>query len=355
MARESSHQMAANSRPVNRLKVPVLAGFICSFAWLQPVWSQDAHTAKLIEGAKKEAKFVWYTAMSTSDSRPLVDAFEKQYPFIKVDLVRAGGQQIMNRAANETKAGKWLFDAVTASGVNLLIQYKIIAPYVSPESVAYPEQFKEPAGHWTAIYTSYLVVGYNTRMVPEAEAPRDWGNLLDPKWKGKITIDQEEYPWFAALQSAWGKEKTHGYMTALAKQDISWRTGHNLILQLVLAGEAPLAIVYAHGVESEKKKGAPIEWVTTLDPIPVVPITIGLSAKPKNPNTARLFIDFILSKRGQGMMRSFNRISARSDIEPLSPRMAQSKLKLRVVPEDLETRFNDYLSDFKRIFGSQGK
>lgn len=332
-----------------------IVGLLFFFSIPNVTWSQQGHTAKLLEGAKKEGRVVWYTAMSTSDSKPLTDEFQKLYPFIKVDLVRAGGQQIMNRALNETKAGKWSFDAVTASGVNLLIRHKIIGPYLSPEAKAYDDQFKDPAGHWTAIYASYLVIGYNTSLVSKSDAPKDWADLLNPKWKGKITIDQEEYPWFATLQTAWGKEKTNKYMENLAQQDIQWRTGHNLLAQLILAGESPLAIVYAHSIESLKKQGAPVEWVKTLNPIPVLPITIGLSAKPPHPNASRLFIDFILSKKGQDMMRSFNRISARSDVEPLSPEMAQAKLKLKVVPDDFETRFNDYVTDFRRILAVTGK
>jgi len=291
--------------------------------------------------------------MNVSDSKRLLDAFKKKYPFVKTELFRASGENILNRILTETRAGRWQFDVVSGSGIriNILVQHKLVSPYVSPEAKAYNREFKDPEGHWTGIYTVYYVVGYNTNLVPEAEAPRKWEDLLDPKWKGKISIDREEYEWYGTLLAAWGREKGLTYMSALAKQDIQWRKGHTLIAQLMAAGEFPLAIVYAHRVEAMKKSGAPIEWANTLDPIVANVVGIGLSAKPKDPNTAKLFVNFTLSKEIQEMIRSFNRIPPRSDVEPLSPKMNLAKLKIKVVPHDMGMRYTEYVEQFRRIFG----
>ena len=320
---------------------------------ISPAWGQSDHTGKLIEGAKKEGKLVWYTGMNISDSKRLLDAFEKKYPFVKTKLFRSVRERILNRIITETRAGRWEFDVVSVGVaiINVLVQKKLISPYSSQEAKAYAQAFKDPGGHWTGIYNNYRVIGYNTELLPEAEAPRKWEDLLDPKWKGKIMIDQRESPWYATLVTVWGKEKTLKYMNALAKQDIQWRRGHTLIAQLMAAGETPLAIVYAHRVEDMKKNGAPIEWVSTLDPISVSVIGIGLSAKPNNQNTAKLFIDFVLSKEGQETIRSSNRIPARSDMEPLSPKLDRTKLKLKVVPADMGMRYKEYVQEFRRIFG----
>ena len=326
--------------------VPWLIGAPCA-------WGQPGHTAKLIEGAKKEGKLVWYTTMGVSDSKPMLDAFKKKYPFVKTELFRAGGDRTTNRILTETRAGRWQFDVVSNGGIriNVLVQHGRISPYVSPEAKAYTQEFKDPAGHWTGIYNNYYVIGYNTEQVSKAEAPKLWEDLLDPRWRGKISIDQHEFPWYATLLAAWGKEKTQRYMRGLAKQQIHWRRGHTLIAQLMAAGEFSVAIVYAHRIEDMKKKGAPVEWINTLDPIVVSVLGIGLSARPKNPNTAKLFIDFVLSKEGQEIIRSFNRIPARADVEPPSPKMDQAMLKLRTIPNDVGTRYNEYSREFRRTFG----
>src|ERR1051325_10951880 len=64
---------------------------------------------------------------------------------------------------------------------------------------------------------------------------------------------------------------------ALAKQDIQWRKGHTLIAQLMTAGEFPLGVIYAHRVEELKQRGAPVEWVNTVNPIVVTVNAGGLS------------------------------------------------------------------------------
>jgi iron(III) transport system substrate-binding protein len=316
-----------------------------------PAWAQSDHTAKLAEGAKKEGNLVWYTSMNVTESKPLVDDFEKQYPFIKTELFRASGEKIQNRVTTEVRAGKWEFDLVSISEIGTLLEAKALSPYVSPESKSFIKEFKHPEGYWTAVYSNYYVPGYNTRQVSEKDAPKRWEDFLDPKWKGKISMDQEDYPWYVTLLAAWGKERTQKFMTALAKQDIQWRKGHTLIAQLMSAGEFPVAIVYAHRAESDKKKGAPVEWVHTVDPIVAAVNSVGLGAKPKNPNSARLLIDFILSKKAQEKIRTFNRVPARADVEPPSPKMDQSKLKLRVVPHDTATRYNEYVKEFRGTFG----
>lgn len=153
-------------------------------------------------------------------------------------------------------------DLATLSEVDALMENKLLGTYVSPEAKNFHPEFRDPQGYWTGIYANYYVLGYNTKLVSQKDAPKSWEDLLNPKWKGKISIDQEEYPWYATLIKVWGKEKTQKYMKALAKQDIQWRKGHTLIAQLMSAGEFPVAIVYAHRIESMKKRGAPVEWST---------------------------------------------------------------------------------------------
>ena len=65
----------------------------------------------MIEGAKKEGKLVWYTSMAIDTSKPLLDAFQKEYPFIKSELVRAGEEQLMTRVLGEIRAGRWAVDS----------------------------------------------------------------------------------------------------------------------------------------------------------------------------------------------------------------------------------------------------
>src|ERR1043166_6438339 len=314
--------------------------------------AQSNQQTALIEGAKKEGKLVWYTSMAIDLSKPLLDAFTKEHPFIKGDLVRAGNEQLTNRIFNETRAGKWGFDLISLSSADLFVERGMFAPYSSPEREAFIAEFKEPRGYWTSVYNSNLVLMYNTHMVRDKEAPRDYADLLDPKWKGKILMDSTDYEWFGTLAVAWGKEKAVTYMKQLSRQNPTWRRGHGLVAQLIGAGELPLGWAYTFRVERMKKDGAPVDWVDTFGPIMSTIHGIGLSSKAANPNSAKLFIDFVLSKRSQQMIRDLRLVPSRRDIEPLVPKMDQSRLKIRRIPKEVALNVEHYAKEFREIFGN---
>jgi iron(III) transport system substrate-binding protein len=318
---------------------------------VQLAWAQSDERARMVEAAKKEGKLVWYTSTNVTESKPLLDDFEKQYPFIRGEIFRASGEKTLNRIVTEARAGRSDFDIVTISEVDALVEVKLLAPYRSPEAAGYIPELKDPNGYWTAVYINYTTIGYNPKLVSEKEAPKQWEDLLDPKWRGKVSIDQEQYPWFGTLHKAWGRERAQKYLRAIAKQNIQWRKGHTLIAQLMAAGEFPLGVVYAHRVEEMKQRGAPIEWVSSVNPVVVTVNAAGVSTKAPHPNTARLFYDFLMSRPAQQRLRALRRVPARPDIEPFSPRMDQSKLKLVVEPSQSGPQFNQTIKEFREIFG----
>jgi iron(III) transport system substrate-binding protein len=311
--------------------------------------AQDNHTAKLIEGAKKEGSLIWYTSTSIEDIKRLFDAFTKKYPFIKTEFFNAGSARVFNRILNEARAGKVFFDLVAVRGVEThqLVKGGFLQPYLSPEASSYPQGFKDTKGYWVDYFDAYNVIGYNTKLVPKERAPKSWDDLLDPSWKGKIAMDEEMYSWYAAMAVAWGKERAQRFMKALAKQDIQLRTGQSLIAQLMAAGEFPMAMVLAHRIEKMKEQGAPVEWVTTLDPVTVSLHPIAVAAKAPHSNAAKLFIDFVLSKEGQQVVLAIGRTPSRPGIDT---KMQAKNLKLFPIPPELGENYNQYQKEFRELF-----
>src|SRR2546430_7151842 len=86
-------------------------------------------------------------------------------------------------------------------------------------------------------------------------------------------------------------------MKALAKQDIQLRNGHTLIAQLMVAGEFSMGMVLAHRIEKMKEQGAPVEWITSLDPVTVSLHPIGIAAKARHPNAASCLSTFCSQKK----------------------------------------------------------
>jgi len=312
--------------------------------------AEDSRVPKLVEEAKKEGSLVWYLSASIEDARAVFLAFNKKYPFIKTEFFRAGSARLFNRIVNEARAGKVLFDVVAVRGLEThqLLKAGLLQPYVSPESAAYPAGFKEPKGYWVDYFDAYNVIGYNTQLVARDQAPRSWEDLLDPRWKNQIALDEENYSWYGALSVKWGKEKTQRYMRALARQNVQLRSGQTLIAQLMAAGEFPVAMVLAHRIEKMKEQGAPVEWVTTLDPVTASLHPIGIAAKAPHPNAAKLFIDFILSVEGQRLLLSIDRTPARPGIDT---KMEAKKLKLFPIAPELGERYAEFQKEFRQIFG----
>lgn len=308
---------------------------------------------EVLEAAKREGKVVVYTSLNERELSLVTQGLEKRYPFLKgVETYLGSGERVLNRALMEGRAGQILFDIFfnTAFPVHLAQKANLLSPYQSPEARGYPEAFRHPQGYWTGVYNNYYVIAYNTKLVSPGDAPRRWEDLLHSRWKKQFALDEEEFEWYGAMLSAWGEERGKKLMKALAAQEPLMRKGHTLIAQLLTAGEFPLALVYAHRIEELKKKGAPVEWVTTTDPIIVGMRTIALSARPRSPNAAKLFIDFALSAEAQTMFRDFSRIPARPEIGFINPAIDKSKLKLFPASPTLADRADALSAEFRRLF-----
>ena len=102
------------------LRQCVLLVFMIQLVPWREAFPQSTGQANLIEGAKKEGKVVWYAAMNINDSNALLSRFEKKYPFIKTELLRAGAEQLLNRILTEDSAGRSALDLVNLTTINAL-------------------------------------------------------------------------------------------------------------------------------------------------------------------------------------------------------------------------------------------
>jgi len=140
-------------------------------------------------------------------------------------------------------------------------------------------------------------------------------------------------------------------MRELAKQT-ELRTGRNLLAQLVAAGEFKGALSgYSQTFEAMKPAGAPVDWVY-LNPVFANIHPTGIAAKAPHPNAARLFIDFVLSKRGQEVIRGMNRIPDRIDTPPDQARLTEN-IKPAFAPAEVLDNFERYAKLFHEIFGGR--
>jgi iron(III) transport system substrate-binding protein len=308
--------------------------------FLSPLFCANLVKAQAVsmEAAKKEGALVFYSATRAEDTDQMVQAFMKKYPFIKAEYYRAGGDPLLQRILTESKAGQHRFDVVSALGTQIIMlkEKGLLAPHRSVHQSAYGKGFFDPEGYWTDTYDLYITIAYNTKLVSKNEVPKSWEDLLDPKWRGgKICLDPRRQDWFYGMLEVMGAEKGKRFMQQLRDQKPAVRQGNTLILQLMTAGEFPLAITYAHSTEYVKAKGAPVDWIA-LDPMIAISQPIALYRHAPRPNAGRLFIDFVLSQEGARLLREQQRIPARLDIEPLTARLDPNRLKLHPVNVSIE-------------------
>ncbi len=129
---------------------------------------------------------------------------------------------------------------------------------------------------------------------------RTYDELLNPRWKNVIAIDSNKIEWFAMLL----KLKGRPFMEKLAAQNPTLRDGNTLVLQLLAAGEFPVAAgVYEYSVEDLKTKGAPVDWIG-LEPVITYTVAVSLPSQPPRPFAAKLFIEWLLVEGRSGSRQS---------------------------------------------------
>lgn len=327
------------------------------FSWLvlmlflpAAAWAQSGANPKLVEAAKKEGEVVYYTTMTLDQSKIVADRFEKKYG-IKVNLFRTGGGPLLNKIFTEARGGRYDWDLVVGRGEMVLpmMERKLVAAYRSPETKMIDEQLVDKEGYWTAYYVNSYVLGWNAKLVKKQDVPKTYEELLNPKWKGgQISLDTEAYGMLEGLKRVWGKEKAVGYFKRLAALDPVLKRGNTERVQLTVAGEYPLILAYNQTIQRLTSRGAPIDWLP-LEPAVTQVNPVMLAAKAPHPNAARLFYDFILSKEGQEMLRGFQRIPVRKDVDPDPPRLFRGFKILVEDPEDYKD-FNATVKQYLEIF-----
>jgi iron(III) transport system substrate-binding protein len=224
----------------------------------------------------------------------------------------------MTRITSEYSARSYNFDITHIRGLFLLPlkSKQIIAAYRSPNRDGLRSGYRDNEGYFNGIFTQGLLFIVNRNLVKNQDSPRGIEDLLAPKWKGQLGMDDESYDWLAALLDYYGEEKGKILAERLGRQQLNFRKGNNLMGQLVAAGEIPLMVDgYNHTGYLLKTKGAPVELIF---PEPYVtaktPTGVWIGSHAPHPHAAALFVDFLLSKRGQEVMASQGRWVSRQDV-----------------------------------------
>lgn len=252
---------------------------------------------RLAEGARKEGELTLYTSAPVDDVAVLTEAFEKKYG-VKVKVWRAGSEKVLQRAVTEARAGRFDVDIIDTNGPEMegLHREKLLVEVKSPHLGDLIPQAIQPHREWVGTRLNIFTAAYNTKLVKKEDLPKSYEDLLNPKWKGKLGIEAEDFDWFSGVIGELGEARgLKLFRDIVAANGISVRKGHTLLTNLVVSGEVPLALtVYNYKAEQLKNKGAPIDWFAFLPAI-ARPNGSGMLRRSPHPHAAVLYFDFMLS------------------------------------------------------------
>ncbi len=319
-----------------------------------PASAQDGR----VEAARKEGTIVWYTSLASPSAEKVAKLFEAAYPGIKVEVHRTGSQRILQRVMQELQANLKLVDVIHTSDAGhfvLLKEKKLLAKYTPAGVENFPPGFKDRDGYSYGLRATVNVIAYNTKIVPAAEAPKTWKDLLDPKWKGKMVTAHPGYSGVIATHVL-ALVHLHGwdYFKQLAQNKLMLVQSAVDPAGVVASGERPVAVNGGdYYYYQTKKKGNPIEIVYPKEGVPLVVSPTAIAAGAPHPNAARLFTDFSFSKDVQQALADTEGLyTGHPDVKyPADkPKLGDLKL-LQVDPDELEKRNEEIKKRFVEFFG----
>jgi iron(III) transport system substrate-binding protein len=306
----------------------------------------------LIEGAKREGQLTLYD--SHTWFRIYAKDFEKKYPFIKVSEWRSDSKNLLSRAMTEFDSSHSLVDVIetTAEAMWVMRRDGVFQEYFTPEARHYPDDVKAKGKnglYYLGDRETYNSLGFNTTLISANEAPKALKELLDAKWKGKMSIagTSTGVRWVGSTLATLGRE----FLNKMAEQEVTVQNMSGAALAgLVASGEVPLSpTIFDADVALAKQKGAPIEW-RPLDPVVTTVGYSGLSSKAPHPHAALLFLDYVHSKEGQQLMMKGGLWSPREDMGSLEQKFKKVYLDNKYSLNELEKKLTEWENLMLQLF-----
>jgi iron(III) transport system substrate-binding protein len=264
--------------------------------------AQNFGPPELIEAARKEGKFVLYTANFTEVEQEIIKAFNKRFPFVRIEMVRAPGGQLITRVKTEASAGKLAADIVDHSDRALMQPLEdLFQEYTPPNAADYRNDILISKKLWPRITLGWSIC-YNTELVKNP--PKSWMDLTKPEYGPKI-IGQVIAPsggttWTRVMfeRQVLGEDY---HKKQAATQPVLYPSGAPLS-DAVVRGEVAIAPLLYNIIYVKKRDGAPVDIFFPPEGVPVNFYATGVTKTATNPNAAKLWLNWCLSSEGQAYM-----------------------------------------------------
>ena len=269
--------------------------------------------------AQAQKKLVVYTSNESTLNNLVFDAFTKETGIV-VEPVSAGSGVVVRRM--QAEKDRPLGDIIWGVSRSLLQTNKaLFAPHASAHAAAIPADFRDPQNLWIGNNLHLLVVLHNTKALPEAEGPKSWADLLDPKWKGKVAFTDpansgSAYTTVTMLVDMWGGGDAGWKKVGELFKNLKILNRASLVFQGVGQGEYPLGISLEYAGPLWASGGAPVRVIYPTDGTLAVMEGCAVIKNGPNPDSAKAFVEYINRKdvRETILAKTFRR-PARSDLD----------------------------------------
>ena len=267
---------------------------------LAPVTAR-ADLKAITEAAKKEGELTWYIAHYTSEgAEDLGRGFTEMYG-IKVNVVRTTAQVAYQRLLQDIKNNQTICDVFSSTDVGHYVRLKAegrfdkYVPEASSKIVSAFQNF-DPDGFYHTTSAGLVVLTYNTAKVKPEEAPKKWEDLLDIKWKGKVSTG---HPGFSGYVGTWvlTMKKLYGwqYFEKLEKNKPQIGRSINDTVTALNAGERQVAAGADGSTLFSAARGNPLAVSYPTDGSVLIIAPSAIMKGSKHPNAAKLFMEFLYS------------------------------------------------------------
>lgn len=332
---------------ITRRELPILAGLAAAAlrgpaARAQGAQNQGAQDQALYDAAKKEGQLTWYSGIL---DQPLCDkvghAFTAKYPGVRVNAIKTTSQVAFQRVLQDVKGGAVQSDVFTTTdashmayleGKDMLVQF---VPENEKGMVKSLQNF-DPKGYYQISWVGLATILYNTKKVKPEDAPKDWPDLTDAKWKNQITFGSPNYSglvgvWTVAMQDKYG----WGYFEKLSKLNPLVGRSIDDAVTVLNSGEREVAAGNPASALRSAAKGNPlaVNYPTSGTVAAMSPSAILKGSH--SPNAAKLFMEFLAG-------REYSQILADNFEQPLrpdvpAPKGAKSLAEMTLITPSLAT------------------
>ena len=332
------------------LKRRELLAAAIAIALTAPASAQDATD---LAKAKAEGKVVWYTSTPLPQAQKIANAFEKEYG-IKVELFRSGGSAVLRRFQQEIDAGRIAADVLTHSdpaAAAMLGRKGVFVAFKPKNFDKVPDAAKDKDGFFVAQRLNLMTNYLRTDKVPEADEPKTWNDLTNPKYKGKMVIGDPSFTsLLVSVVGMMSKERGWGFYEKLRANDTMVVQGNQQAADMLKRGERLIAVGALDSYAAEDRAaGHPMKTLYPSDGVFVIPSPTSVVKGSSNPNAAKLFAEFNIGDEVQKIFPADGGFAARADIAAPAGSPPLSSLKILAVDYDyieketprIKRRFNE--------------